>query len=160
MQTNNWGNASNELNIIMEGMYPKHRTPEVQAEIDKKKAQFKKNSEEFAKENPYTAGGGHASPAPRKQPGEDNEEFSAFVKSRAPEDAETESLADKFHRFAERVSALEEGRDIDVDELLLELNGLNEELTTLGGVPEVDELPAADHDAPKGGIGSRSMDEG
>ena len=50
-----------------------------------------------------------------------------------------ESLADKFHRFADRVSALEEGRDIDIDELLLELNALNEELTTKGGVPEVED---------------------
>lgn len=50
-----------------------------------------------------------------------------------------ESLADKFHRFADRVSALEEGRDIDIDELLLELNALNEELTTKGGVPEAPE---------------------
>ena len=63
--------------------------------------------------------------------------FLDLVKENTPGE-EQESLADKFHRFAERVSALEEGRDIDVDELLLELNGLNEELTTLGGVPDVD----------------------
>ncbi len=63
--------------------------------------------------------------------------FLDLVKENTPGE-EQESLADKFHRFADRVSALEEGRDIDVDELLLELNGLNEELTTLGGVPEVD----------------------
>jgi hypothetical protein len=64
--------------------------------------------------------------------------FLALVKENTPGE-EQESLADKFHRFAERVSALEEGRAIDVDELLLELNGLNEELTTLGGVPEVED---------------------
>ena len=63
--------------------------------------------------------------------------FLDLVKENTPGE-EQESLADKFHRFADRVSALEEGRDIDVDELLLELNGLNEELTTLGGVPDVD----------------------
>jgi len=64
--------------------------------------------------------------------------FLDLVKENTPGE-EQESLADKFHRFAERVSALEEGRDIDVDELLLELNGLNEELTTLGGVPEAED---------------------
>ncbi len=71
--------------------------------------------------------------------------FLELVKENTPGEEMKESLADKFHRFAERVSALEEGRDIDVDELLLELNGLNEELTTLGGVPEVEdyESPAA-----------------
>lgn len=63
--------------------------------------------------------------------------FLDLVKENTPGE-EQESLADKFHRFADRVSALEEGRDIDIDELLLELNGLNEDLTTLGGVPEVD----------------------
>lgn len=62
--------------------------------------------------------------------------FLKLVEENTPGEEMKESLADKFHRFAERVSTLEEGRDIDVDELLLELNGLNEELTTLGGVPE------------------------
>ena len=64
--------------------------------------------------------------------------FLDLVKENTPGE-EQESLADKFHRFAERVSALEEGRDIEIDELLLELNGLNEELTSLGGVPEVED---------------------
>ena len=64
--------------------------------------------------------------------------FLDLVKENTPGE-EQESLADKFHRFADRVSALEEGRDIDIDELLLELNGLNEELTTLGGVPEAED---------------------
>ncbi len=64
--------------------------------------------------------------------------FLSLVAENTPGGEMKESLADKFHRFADRVSALEEGRDIDIDELLLELNGLNEELTTLGGVPEVD----------------------
>ncbi len=64
--------------------------------------------------------------------------FLKLVEENTPGEEMKESLADKFHRFAERVSALEEGRDIDVDELLLELNGLNEELTTLGGIPDVD----------------------
>ena len=63
--------------------------------------------------------------------------FLDLVKENTPGE-EQESLADKFHRFADRVSALEEGRNVDVDELLLELNGLNEELTTLGGIPDVD----------------------
>lgn len=64
--------------------------------------------------------------------------FLKLVEENTPGAEMEESLADKFHRFADRVSALEEGRDIDVDELLLELNGLNEELTTLGGIPDVD----------------------
>jgi len=71
--------------------------------------------------------------------------FLALVKENTPGE-EQETLADKFHRFADRVSALEEGRDIDIDELLLELNGLNEELTTLGGVPEA-EAPEEDFEA-------------
>ncbi len=65
--------------------------------------------------------------------------FLKLVEENTPGEEMKESLADKFHRFAERVSALEEGRDIDVDELLLELNGLNEELTSLGGIPEVED---------------------
>ncbi len=65
--------------------------------------------------------------------------FLSLVEENTPTGEMKESLADKFHRFADRVSALEEGRDIDIDELLLELNALNEELTTKGGVPEVDE---------------------
>ena len=64
--------------------------------------------------------------------------FLKLVEENTPGEEMKESLADKFHRFADRVSALEEGRDIDIDELLLELNGLNEELTTLGGIPDVD----------------------
>ncbi len=65
--------------------------------------------------------------------------FLSLVEENTPREELPETLADKFHRFADRVSALEEGRDIDIDELLLELNALNEELTTKGGVPEVDE---------------------
>ena len=65
--------------------------------------------------------------------------FLKLIEENTPGGEMKESLADKFHRFAERVSALEEGRDLDIDELLLELNGLNEELTTLGGVPEVED---------------------
>jgi hypothetical protein len=65
--------------------------------------------------------------------------FLSLVEENTPGKEQPESLADKFHRFADRVSALEEGRDIDIDELLLELNALNEELTTKGGVPEAPE---------------------
>jgi len=48
--------------------YPATRSQEVQDLIDRRKAQFRKNSEEFAKKQPY---GFHsdcpwASPAPRK----------------------------------------------------------------------------------------------
>ena len=66
------------LSIYTEGYNPKdkayNRTPEEQAEIDKKKAQFKKNSEKLAKEEPIPTIGttGGASPAPRKR-SEDNE---------------------------------------------------------------------------------------
>ena len=66
--------------------------------------------------------------------------FLSLVEENTPKDELPESLADKFHRFADRVSALEEGRDIDIDELLLELNALNEELTTKGGVPEAEDF--------------------
>lgn len=66
--------------------------------------------------------------------------FLDLVAENTPGAEPPESLADKFHRFADRVSALEEGRDIDIDELLLELNALNEELTTKGGVPEVEDF--------------------
>lgn len=65
--------------------------------------------------------------------------FLSLVAENTPGGEMKESLADKFHQFADRVSALEEGRDIDIDELLLELNALNEELTTRGGVPEAHE---------------------
>jgi len=66
--------------------------------------------------------------------------FLSLVEENTPGEELPESLADKFHRFADRVSALEEGRDIDIDELLLELNALNEELTTKGGVPEAEDF--------------------
>ena len=50
------------------------------------------------------------------------------------EDAEGESLADHFMNFASKVSAAEEGRDVDIDELRLELNALDENLEALGRV--------------------------
>jgi len=53
-----------------------------------------------------------------------------YVKA-AYEDAEGETLTDQFMRFANRVSALEEGRPVDVDELRLELNALDEKLEAL-----------------------------
>ena len=66
------------MSLYVEGYNPKdkayNRTPEEQAEIDKKKAQFKKNSEKLAKEEPIPTIGttGGASPEPRKR-SEDNE---------------------------------------------------------------------------------------
>jgi hypothetical protein len=48
------------------------------------------------------------------------------------EDAEGESLADHFLKFASKVSAAEEGRDVSIDELRLELNALDEKLEALG----------------------------
>ena len=126
----------------------KKRTPEQQAEIDKKIAQFKKNSEEFAKENPFPFAGGpsHASPAPRRQPKEDGEDKvdAAYEKGdidkddvrmikrlRDEEDAEGQSLADDFMEFASLVSAAEQGRDVDIDRLRIELNALDERLEAL-----------------------------
>ena len=70
--------------------------------------------------------------------------FLSLVAENTPGE-EQESLADKFHSFADKVSALEKGRNVDVDELLLELNGLNEELTTLGGVPEAEDAEFMDN---------------
>jgi hypothetical protein len=126
----------------------KKRTPEQQAEIDKKIDQFNKNSAEFAKENPYTFGGGpsHASPAPRQQSKEDGEDKvdTAYEKGdidkddvimikrlRDDEDAEGQSLADDFMEFASLVSAAEQGREVDIDKLRIELNALDERLEAL-----------------------------
>jgi len=48
--------------------YPATRSQEVQDQMDKDKAQFKKNSAEFAKQEPipFFSDCSHASPAPRK----------------------------------------------------------------------------------------------
>ena len=74
------------MSLYVEGYDPNHpaynRTPEQQAEIDKKKAQFKKNYERFAKEEPYPKIGGgpsHASPAPRSENAEDGEGLKAAL---------------------------------------------------------------------------------
>ena len=53
---------------------------------------------------------------------------------RGTEDAEGESLADHFMKFASKVSAAEEGRDVSIDKLRLELNALDEKLEALGRV--------------------------
>ena len=61
------------MSLYVEGYNPKdkayNRTPEEQAEIDKKKAQFKKNSEKLAEKEPIPTIGttGGASPEPRKR---------------------------------------------------------------------------------------------
>ena len=78
MSKRSWNNGTRKLEeiagsvIFNEGYDPNskayNRTPEEQAAIDKKKAEFKERSKKFAKENPYTKSGpSHASPAPRKQ---------------------------------------------------------------------------------------------
>tara|TARA_S200002703_G_C3758810_1_gene233558 strand:+ start:138 stop:1142 length:1005 start_codon:yes stop_codon:yes gene_type:complete len=56
-----------------------------------------------------------------------------FVKTAySGEDGEvSESLADHFMRFASKVSAAEQGRDVDIDELRIELNALDERLEAL-----------------------------
>jgi len=48
--------------------YPATRSQEVQDQMDKDKAKFRKNSEEFAKQEPipFFSDCSHASPAPRK----------------------------------------------------------------------------------------------
>ena len=61
-----------------------------------------------------------------------------YVKS-AYEDAEGETLTDQFMRFASKVSALEEGRPVDVDALRLELNALAAKLEALGGVEDAED---------------------
>lgn len=48
------------------------------------------------------------------------------------EDTEGQSLADHFMNFASKVSAAEEGRDVSIDELRIELNKLDEKLEALG----------------------------
>ena len=76
------------MSLYVEGYDPNNkaynRTPEEQAEIDKKKAQFKKNSEKLAKEEPIPTIGttGGASPAPRKR-SEDNETVKKAIKGTA-----------------------------------------------------------------------------
>jgi len=66
-----------------------------------------------------------------------------YVKS-AYEDAEGETLTDQFMRFASKVSALEEGRPVDVDALRLELNALDAKLEALGGTDE--DYPSEDQE--------------
>ena len=66
-----------------------------------------------------------------------------YVKS-AYEDAEGETLTDQFIRFASKVSALEEGRPVDVDALRLELNALDAKLEALGGTDE--DYPSEDQE--------------
>lgn len=61
----------------------------------------------------------------------------------AAEDGE-ESLADQFERLALKVSALEEGRPIDIDQLRLELNNLDEQLGTLGGESPIEDAEEDD----------------
>lgn len=76
------------MSLYVEGYNPKdkayNRTPEEQAEIDKKKAQFKKNSEKLAEEEPIPTIGttGGASPEPRKR-SEDNETVKKAIKGTA-----------------------------------------------------------------------------
>ena len=78
MSKRSWNNGTRKLEeiagsvIFNEGYDPNskayNRTPEEQAAIDKKKAEFRERSKKFAKENPYTKSGpSHASPAPRPQ---------------------------------------------------------------------------------------------
>ena len=55
-----------------------------------------------------------------------------------------ESLADQFMRFAEKVSALEEGRPVNVDELRLELNELDAKLEALSAPVEDQEMATTD----------------
>ena len=66
-----------------------------------------------------------------------------YVKS-AYEDAEGETLTDQFIRFASKVSALEEGRPVDVDALRLELNALDAKLEALGGIDGVEDAEDPD----------------
>ena len=152
MQTNNWSKAAEDLSTLTEGvLFKKGKSTNVGAILGKAEQGEKVGKDGRAQ--------GPDSKEDHKEDHkeEDAEGFAAFVDSKLPsEDAETETLTDSFHRFAEKVSKLEQGHPVDVDELRLELNGLDEQLATLGGEPE---LPAADHDAPEGGIGSRSMDE-
>ena len=49
------------------------------------------------------------------------------------EDAEGQSLADDFMEFAHLVSAAEQGRDVNIDRLRIDLNKLDTRLAVLGG---------------------------
>jgi len=77
------GKSSDEEEDSEDGKDYRGRTPEQVAAIDKKMAEFRERSKKFAKENPYTAGGGHASPAPRKQEDNETSEDNEIVKGAA-----------------------------------------------------------------------------
>jgi len=64
------------------------------------------------------------------------------IGSRSMDEAET--LTDQFIRFASKVSALEEGRPVDVDALRLELNTLDAKLEALGSTDGVEDAEDPD----------------
>lgn len=107
------------MNLYVEGYDPKdkayNRTPEEQAEIDRKKAQFKKNSEKLAKEEPYPKVGGgpsHASPAPRSEDAEDKtgEEIDEFHKA-------LDELVHKYLGHSSNETSEEDAEKVDKDRM-------------------------------------------
>ena len=61
----------------------------------------------------------------------DKDDVRMIKNLRDDEDAEGQSLADDFMEFASLVSAAEQGRDVDIDRLRIELNALDERLEAL-----------------------------
>ena len=161
MSKKSWNNGTRELEkiagaVIFNERYDPNdkaynRTSEEQKEINKKKDTYEKNSEEYHKENPYVDPLRSLRPPGKgkwlDRDGEGNEDIDNAISKQETgpidpedptkvvggiEDAEGESLADHFINFASKVSAAEEGRDVSIDELRLELNALDAKLEALG----------------------------
>ena len=61
----------------------------------------------------------------------DKDDVRMIKRLRDDEDAEGQSLADDFMEFASLVSAAEQGQEVDIDQLRIELNALDERLEAL-----------------------------
>jgi|13_taG_2_1085334.scaffolds.fasta_scaffold00104_15 hypothetical protein len=61
----------------------------------------------------------------------DKDDVRMIKRLRDEEDAEGQSLADDFMEFASLVSAAEQGQEVDIDKLRIELNALDERLEAL-----------------------------
>tara|TARA_R110002050_G_scaffold65123_1_gene141282 strand:+ start:417 stop:1010 length:594 start_codon:yes stop_codon:yes gene_type:complete len=118
------------MSLYVEGYNPNNkaynRTPEEQAEIDKKKAQFKKNSEKLAKEEPIPTIGttGGASPEPRKRSedcescGCSDEEVEDCETCGCEENPEYGHFDDKFSDYIDQYEEpAEDGERVDKDKM-------------------------------------------
>jgi|TARA_R110000824_G_scaffold5950_6_gene27290 hypothetical protein len=161
MSKKSWNNGTRELEkiagaVIFNERYDPNdkaynRTPKEQEKINREKDLFAKRSRDHYDNNEE-----ELSTRGIKKPsdiswlardGEGNEDIDNAISKQETgpidpedptkvvggiEDAEGESLADHFINFASKVSAAEEGRDVSIDELRLELNALDAKLEALG----------------------------